>query len=40
MQTLNQLGAAGWQALQVGAGDAARVAAGDEAASTSAKGTP
>ena len=40
MQTLNQLGAAGWQALQVGAGDAARAAAGDEAASTSAKGTP
>lgn len=40
MQTLNQLGAAGWQALQVGAGDAARAAPGDEAASTSAKGTP
>ena len=40
MQTLNQLGAAGWQALQVGAGDAARAAPGAEAASTSAKGTP
>ena len=40
MQTLNQLGAAGWQALQVGAGEAARAAQGDEAASTSAKGTP
>lgn len=41
MQTLNQLGSAGWQALQVGAGDAARAAQGGEGAEGIApKGTP
>ena len=40
MQTLNQLGSAGWQALQVGAGDAARVAQGEGAEGAAPKGTP
>ena len=40
LQTLNQLGAAGWQALQVDAGDAARAAQGVDAENASSKGTP
>ena len=40
LQTLNQLGSAGWQALQVGAGDAARAAQAADAENASSKGTP